>query len=299
MKEIVTPPLRVLHFSDIHIGMHIRHMHWKKWFSKRAVGAINLLRGRGKYFDDAEQKMQALNRFKEQNNIDLVINTGDYTALGLERELLLAREVSAPLMNTPDGYLTVPGNHDIYVSEIKSQQRFSKLFDDVLHSDMPEYCCDGRWPLVRLIRDDSAVIAINSARPNPLPWRSNGNIPQSQLDAFANMLHDQRLKNRFIFVLTHYAPRLANGAEDSKLHGMDNANDFLAACQKIEHGAILCGHVHQTYQVNIDELNSDIYCAGSAVMSGHEGFWVYERQGNSIEAFRGYWDELTGEYSIS
>ncbi|MDX2486528.1 MAG: hypothetical protein QNL03_03410 [Gammaproteobacteria bacterium] len=65
------------------------------------------------------------------------------------------------------------------------------------------------------------------------------------------------------------------------------------------HGAILCGHVHQTYQVNIDELSSGIYYAGSAVMSGHEGFWVYERQGNSIEAFRGYWDELKCEYSIS
>ncbi|MEN8129807.1 MAG: metallophosphoesterase [Pseudomonadota bacterium] len=290
--------LRILHFSDIHIGMHIRHMHWKKWFSKRAVGAINLFRGRGKYFDEAEQKMQALARFKEQNDIDLVINTGDYTALGLERELQLAKKVIEPMMNAPDGYLTVPGNHDIYVSEVKSQQRFSELFSEVLQSDIPEYCSDGHWPLVRLIRDDSAVIAINSARPNPLPWRSNGNIPQSQLDAFASILRDQRLKKRFIFVVTHYAPRLANGADDTRLHGMVNADDFLGVCQKIDYGAILCGHVHQTYHVNVNELRSDIYCAGSAVMSGHEGFWVYERQGNSIEAFRGYWDGARCEYSI-
>lgn len=242
--------------------------------------------------------MAALARFKEQNDIDLVIHTGDYTALGLDRELQMAREAVEPLMNAPEGYLTVPGNHDIYVSEVKSRQRFSGYFSDVLHSDMPEYCCDGHWPLVRLIRDDSAVIAINSARPNPLPWRSNGYIPQSQLDAFSNILLDTRLQNRFIFVITHYTPRLANGERDAKLHGMINADDFLDVCSTINHGAILCGHVHQTFHVKPEKLNSDIYCAGSATMSGHEGFWVYEKQANSIKAFRGYWDEKKCEYSI-
>ena len=77
----VKKPLRVLHFSDTHVDIQIRHMAWKRWFSKRAIGAINLLRGRGKYFDDAEEKIAALIEFKEANNIDLVIHTGDYTAL--------------------------------------------------------------------------------------------------------------------------------------------------------------------------------------------------------------------------
>ena len=47
--------LKVLHFSDIHIGVAIRHMSWKRWLSKRAIGAINLLRGRSKYFDEARR----------------------------------------------------------------------------------------------------------------------------------------------------------------------------------------------------------------------------------------------------
>ena len=58
-------PLRVLHFSDTHIGLQIRNMSWKNWFSKRAIGAINLFRGRSKYFDDAQENIEALIRFKE------------------------------------------------------------------------------------------------------------------------------------------------------------------------------------------------------------------------------------------
>lgn len=116
-------PLRILHFSDVHVGIEIRHMLWKKWFSKRAIGAINLLRGRAKYFDEAEQKIQALIRFKDENEIDLVIHTGDYTALGLQSELMLSKKMVEPLMQKPERYITVPGNHDISVSESKSQQR--------------------------------------------------------------------------------------------------------------------------------------------------------------------------------
>lgn len=274
-------------------------MHWKKWFSKRAIGAINLLRGRAKHFDEAAEKMQALARFKDDNNIDLVINTGDYTALGLEKELILAKEAVEPLMNAPEGYVTLPGNHDIYVSESKSQRRFAEQFADVLHSDMPEYCSNGHWPIVRLIREESAVIAVNSARPNPWPWRSNGIISQTELDAVEKILQDQRLQNRFIFIATHYAPRLSNGENDTRLHGLINADDFLTVCQKVDCGAILCGHVHQTYCVNLDEPKSNIYCAGSASMSGHEGFWVYERRGDCITAFKGYWDANKCEYAIA
>ena len=62
---------------------------------------INLRRGRAKCFDDAQEKMHALILFKEANNIDLDINTGDYTALGLGLELKLAKSLVAPLMTPP------------------------------------------------------------------------------------------------------------------------------------------------------------------------------------------------------
>ncbi|MFW2439684.1 MAG: metallophosphoesterase family protein, partial [Arenicellales bacterium] len=256
--------IKILHFSDIHLGLGVRHMGWKQWFSKRAIGAINLLRGRARYFDDAEEKLRAIIRFKEANNIDLVIHTGDYTALGLRQELLLAKTLLAPLMHPPQRYVTVPGNHDIYVHEVNSHYRFSQQFCSVLQNDLPEYCTGGHWPLIRLVGEDVAVIAVNSSRPNPWPWRSNGFIPQEQLDVLDEILLDDKVKDRFIFMITHYAPRLKNGENDTRLHGLINADEFLGKCQLIQSGAILCGHVHQTYRVSVEGINSDIYCAGSA-----------------------------------
>jgi len=281
---------RILHFSDTHVDLQIRHMAWKRWFSKRAIGAINLLRGRSKYFDDTEMKIAALIQFKEAEEIDLVIHTGDYTALGLESELKLAKELVAPLMTPPQRYVTVPGNHDIYVHEGNSHYRFSKHFCSVLQNDLPEYCRGGHWPLIRLVGDDVAVIALNSSKPNPIPWHSNGRIPQEQLDALEEILQDPRVKDRYIFVMTHYAPRLANGEPDTKLHGLINADDLLEKCKAIESGAILCGHVHKTYQVKLDDLNCNIFCAGSATMEGHEGFWVYEIEGKQLNAKPVIWD---------
>jgi len=272
-------------------------MEWKRWFSKRAIGAINLLRGRGKYFDDAEEKIAALIEFKEANNIDLVIHTGDYTALGLEAELKLAKELVAPLMTPPQRYVTVPGNHDIYVHEGNSHYRFSEQFCSVLQNDLPEYCRGGHWPLIRLVGDNVAVIALNSSKPNPIPWHSNGRIPREQLDALEEILQDPRVKDRYIFVMTHYAPRLENGEPDTKLHGLINADDLLEKCKAIKSGAILCGHVHKAYQVKIDDLNCNIFCAGSATMEGHEGFWVYEVEEKQLKAKRVEWDNTQVCYS--
>ena len=284
-------PLRILHFSDIHVSALVRHMAWKKWFSKRGIGALNLLRGRAKYFDEVEEKMAAMVRFKEQEKIDIVINTGDYTALGLEHELALAKELVGPMMNPPQRYLTVPGNHDIYVHEGNSHYRFSEQFCSVLQNDLPEYCVGGHYPLVRLIGEKAAVIALNSAKPNPWPWRSDGHIPTKQLQSFERILEDSRIEGRFLFVITHYAPRLADGSPDRKLHGLHNADDFLKACAPIKRGAILFGHVHRTYRVDIPETNIPLYCAGSATMEGHEGAWVYELDASgTLEEKRVYWD---------
>jgi len=272
-------------------------MNWKRWFSKRAIGAINILRGRGKYFDEAEEKLAAIIKFKEENNIDLVINTGDYTALGLEAELKLAKELVAPLMTPPQRYVTVPGNHDIYVHEGNSHYRFSEQFCSVLQNDLPEYCRGGHWPLIRLVGDDVVVIAVNSSRPNPWPWRSNGIIPEEQLAALEEVLQDPRVKDRYIFVMTHYTPRLQNGEPDTKLHGLINADDFLEKCKSIKSGAILCGHVHKTYQIKIDDINCNIFCAGSATMEGHEGFWVYEVKEKVLSAKAVFWDDTASCYS--
>ena len=282
--------MKILHFSDIHVGIIQHVLHPKRLFSKRAVGAINLLRGRAKYFDEVDEKMPALVRFKQEHDVDVVVNTGDYTALGLEQELRLARELVEPMMHPPQRYLTVPGNHDIYVHEGNSHYRFSEQFCSVLQNDLPEYCAGGHYPLVRLIGEDVAFVALNSSKPNPWPWRSDGHIPTRQLASFEKLLDDERMQGRFVFVLTHYAPRLADGTPDKKLHGLHNADDFLRICAKIDKGAILFGHVHRTYRVEIPEVSIPLFCAGSATMEGYEGAWLFELEDGILTHRRVYWN---------
>ena len=104
------------------------------------------------------------------------------------------------------------------------------------------------------------------------------------------MLLDERVLGRFIFVITHYAPRLASGEPDRKLHGLHNADDFLDICGNIEKGAVLFGHVHRTYRVDVPETNIPLYCAGSATMEGFEGAWVYTVLDGILEAKQLYWN---------
>lgn len=282
--------MRILHFSDPHIPTPLSHVPLGKWLSKRAIGGANLLMGRYRSFADAADKLAALCRFKNENNIDLVLCTGDYTALGLTHEYETAVSAVSGLMDAPCGYVHVPGNHDYYLTDALREKRFHTYFNLTLSSDFPEYQVDGPWPLVRLFGDDIAVIAMNSSRPNPQPWRSSGKIPKIQLETLERLAYDARLKNRLVFVITHYAPLLANGSPDSRLHGLTNSHAFLKSCAFFSQAIILCGHVHQCFYFKMVESGQSIFCAGSATMAGKEGFWLFDINGDQICATQGNWN---------
>jgi 3',5'-cyclic AMP phosphodiesterase CpdA len=293
--------MRILHFSDPHFDLSLRTIPLRKWFGKRAVGALNLLGGRGRYFDEADEKIRALTRFKASQSVDLLLCTGDYTALGLKAELENAAELIAPLARPPERYITVPGNHDVYSTDVILGDHFREYFGRYMHTDWPEYAVDDGWPFIRLFDEaDLAVIGINSAKPNPLPWRSDGHIPPVQLEALERILDDPRLSDRWIFVITHYAARLADGRPDRPNHGLRNADEFLRVCRKISRGAILNGHIHRCYVTPLaDEgLQIDQYCAGSVSMEGREGFWLFDLTPETMRVRRGVYDPAEAAYRL-
>jgi 3',5'-cyclic AMP phosphodiesterase CpdA len=281
--------MRVLHFSDIHIGVPFRQVPIGKWISKRAIGGLNLLLGRQRHFDEARAKLVGLANFKERHDIDLVICTGDYTGLGLDRELAAARAAVEPLMNAPLGFVTVPGNHDLYVSDVIRERCFERHFGDTLGSDLTEYQVDGPWPLVRLVGDEVAVVAVNSAHPNPV-WRSSGHIPANQLAMLQELLRAPRIRKRYVFIITHYPPRLSDSRHDQHHRRLLNADAFLAACADLPRGAILCGHVHHCFHLRLAQVNPPIFCSGSTTMAHREGLWVFDIGGDSVRATPGRWD---------
>ena len=94
--------MRILHFSDIHLPLRLRSVPLKDWLGKRMIGGANLLIGRAGRFADGPKKIAALARFRRQIAADLVICTGDYTALGTLAGLRKARQTVQPLMEVKD-----------------------------------------------------------------------------------------------------------------------------------------------------------------------------------------------------
>ena len=266
--------IRVLHLSDVHVDVPLGQLPLGSWLSKRLLGGANLALRRGRHFKQVREKLQALDTFRRASEVDLVICTGDYTVLGTDVELAAARDVIQPLTGAPLGFVTVPGNHDVYVPDALGG--FERFFGDLLSTDMPEHQLESGWPRVRFISDTIAVVAVNSARPNPHPWRSSGRIPDPELDAFARIIRDPRVRERFVFVITHYAPRLADGRPDRFTHGLVNADVLLAHCADLPRGAILHGHVHRCYSVRVPHLAPTLFGAGSTTQDGREGLWLFD-----------------------
>ncbi|MBN1653280.1 MAG: metallophosphoesterase [Deltaproteobacteria bacterium] len=281
--------IRILHFSDVHVHVPVWKMPWRGFFGKRFFGAANLYLRRSRRFLNAPQKLAALAEFVRVRGIDLVLFTGDCTALGTEPEYKAARAAMDPLTEAPMGMLCIPGNHDLYLPDSVAERNYERYFGDLTASDLPEVAVDGRWPLVRLIEDSVALIAVNSARPNPKLWLSTGSVPDVQLEALPKLFAHAEMRNRFIFVLTHFGPRRRDGTPDTSLHGFDNGEAFLSSCADLKPGAVLHGHIHERYFLRVEGVEPPIFNAGSATYEGRESIWVFEIEGEKRRAIPGKW----------
>lgn len=287
--------IRVLHFSDVHVDVSLREMPVLEMLGKRLLGGANLVLRRKHLFREARVKLAALARFAERQAIDLVVCTGDYTALGTTPELDAARRAIEPLTRRRYGFVTVPGNHDLYLPDTVADGRFERVFEGLLGTDWPERAVDGRWPAVRLFGESLAVVSVNSARPNPQLFRSSGRIPEAQLEALRAVVADPRLNGRMLLVATHYAPRRQDGTPDRFTHGLENAEALLAICAPLRRCAVLHGHIHHRYHVR-PEGCPHLLGAGSATHLGREGFWQLEIESDSARAFPGGFHD--GEYRL-
>jgi 3',5'-cyclic AMP phosphodiesterase CpdA len=283
--------IKVLHVSDVHLENGFRGVPVKSFINKRIVGLANLRFRRAAAFAEAARKVEALAAFSKEQGADLVVCTGDFTALGTEPEIAYARKIIEPLTHAPLGFFTVPGNHDLYLRDTVVAGWFDQYFGEFMRTELPEYAVDGIWPQVWFPADSLAVVGINSARANPKPTYSSGRIPDDQLEALVQILDDGRLRDRFVMIATHYAPRLANGRPDRMAHGLENADDLLAISAAALRGVIVHGHIHWCYHVRVPETPLTLCCAGSTTHAGREGLWMYEVGEGSAKATPGRWDQ--------
>lgn len=281
--------MRVLHFSDVHVQEAISAMPVAELMGKRLLAAGNLWLTRGRLFREVPDKLRALADFARAEHADFVVCTGDYTALGTEAEYVSARSAMEPFTRAPLGFSTVPGNHDLYLADTLREQRFERHFGELLKSDLPEFVVDGLFPHVRLVGDQLAVVGVNSAKPNPSPFSSAGEVPAGQLAALERLLDHPALAQRWIFVITHYGILRRDGKPDSAHHGLANAHDLLRICTR-PRVALLHGHIHHRFSHSPTREHPWLFCSGSATHRGREGLWVYEFEGARVRAIPGQWD---------
>lgn len=282
--------MRILHFSDVHIDVSPRRIPWRDWVGKRWLGAANHWLRRRRRFRHAREKLVALARFADEHAIDLAVCTGDYTILGTDVELEAARQAVEPLTRRPHGFVTVPGNHDVYLEDAVREKRFEKHFGEFLRNDLPELALPDGWPQVRWVGHDVAVLAVRSARPNPELWRSSGRVDPAELEALARAVRDSRVRERFVLIATHYALRRPDGTADVWLHGLENAEALLAAIADLPRGCVLHGHIHERFWLRLPGIRPAILGAGSATDECGGGLWVLDIDAEGAIATPGFWD---------
>ncbi|MDW8362219.1 MAG: metallophosphoesterase [Myxococcales bacterium] len=294
--------MRILHFSDVHLEGGLDDVPWQELAGKRALAVVNLVVRRRARFRDAPRKLEALASFAREQGVDLALCTGDWTAIGTHPDLAVAARHAHAFAALPHGLLTVAGNHDVYLPDAVADGRFARHLgwaarydDDALRT------ASEPLPFVRLF-DGVAVVGVDSARPNPEPWKSSGRVPAAQLAALDRVLRLPAVRERFVVIATHYAPRLWDGRPDRWFHGLENADALLGICARVDRGLFVHGHVHRRYVVRLKGLRIPVFCAGSATERGHESAWMYDIGEGSVRACpltwresgwqRGDWDDV-------
>ncbi len=269
-------PIRLLHFSDIHVQAPVRSMRTRELFSKRAIGLGNLWLRRAKRFTSVRERMDKMTDFFTEQSPDAVICTGDVTTVGTQAELHVAADVLRPFTAAPFGLHLVAGNHDIYLQDVLRDERFERTLAER----------GSTHELDEAVR----IHPLLSARPNPQPWRSSGRIDQHALTALREKL-EASPEHGWDIVITHYAPRLASGLPDTFRHGLTNFEALEEILRNRPRTVLMHGHIHQRYYLSAEQASVPTFCAGSCTDAKYGGFWMYEVDGNVFRAFAGEWSD--------
>jgi len=272
---------RILHFSDLHVPAPLALFPLRSWLSKRSVGWANLRIRRGKRFLNAIDNLKDLARFAELHKVEVLLCTGDYTTLGTQVEMEWGRRAVDPLIKTGLPFITIPGNHDVYLKDSVKSQHFERLFGQFLISEFPEFESAEGWPKVRVL-NDVAFFSINAARPNPLVWISTGRVPDAQLIGLRKALAAPQLTHKVKVIVIHYGVLRADGTLDKRFHRLENAQALVDICRASPRTIIVHGHIHDLFSLSFDGVPR-VFCAGSFTEAKHESFWVFDLKAD--EAF--------------
>lgn len=260
--------MRLAHLSDIHIldlqGLRPWHLG-----PKRASGALNLLLNRSK--SHAREPVEAALRQIDALEVDHVVVTGDLSNLALDSEFAAARGMLAEL---GDGrHLSViPGNHDTYTAGSVRAQRFERVFEPWMRSDLD---LDGQtpYPFVKFL-SDVALIGLCTGFPTA-PLFATGEVGAAQLGRLEALLEHPRVRASFVVVAFHHhvlpPPRVKRRSE--WMRRLRDAELLLDVLKRGQVGLGIHGHTHQFSLSSHIHPNAETFlhvaAAGSASIVQH------------------------------
>lgn len=279
LEQLQAPRFRLLHFSDPHVqlrGWRTRSL--RALGPLRALATIELWKGRGTNFDDAAGKLRELARLAR--GFDHAVCTGDLVQLGTQEEFALAREALGALAAEPARFTCLPGNHDRYPDGRSPQRWYEESFPEQVQSDL-----GADFLRTRFVGDTLALVATDSTGPLSWPVLSPGRISADDVQRLTRTLAHPEVRRRCALVLAHHAPFQPRpfGLLQPIVFG---GGPFLRACRAGGAQALLCGHVHQRYQLNETRARPRILCVGSSTEAGKEGAFALEIEQNRLVSVR-------------
>lgn len=265
--------MKLVHLSDPHVQLpRWRERSLRELGPLRALATVELWKGRGRDFERADADLRAL--VAQTLAADHVVVTGDLTQLGHEEEFALARAALGPLAADARRFTTLPGNHDRFPLGAAPNRLFEKYFPEQAQSDRA-------GPLrVRLVGEELALIIVDT--PGELSWPliSRGKVDAAALTALPGTLRS--LEGRCRLLLVHHAPLRRSGRGDFPWHSLSGARALLRAAAEGGAEAVLCGHIHDRYDVPAAPGRPRVLCAGSSTERGQQGYWELEIEGTRI-----------------
>jgi len=261
--------VNVVHFSDVHVQLpNWRARRLRELGALRSLATVELWQGRGRAYDDAADKLALLAR--RGLDAGAAICTGDLTQLGHDEEFAIARRALGALAAR---FVALPGNHDRFLWN-GAGPLFERHFPEQSQSDLP-------GPLrVRLLGGEVAVVALDTAPVPSWPVYCRGRLSRRTLDDLAALLPS--LRQRCTLVALHHAPRVRNGRPDWPWHGVQNGGELLRVCAEGGVQAVLCGHVHDRFDLPAAPGRARLLCAGSSTERGREGYWDLTIEGRRL-----------------
>ncbi|MFO0849806.1 MAG: metallophosphoesterase [Gemmataceae bacterium] len=275
------PPVRLAHFSDVHLTA--RPLGWRPrdLMSKRVTGWMNVrLLGRGRRFRLAPAVVAALMEEIRDRKPDGLVFSGDATGLGFESEFVAAAHALGVRDETLPPAVAVPGNHDYYTRRAVRAGLFEQYFAPWLHGvrlDAETY------PFARQV-GGVWLVCVNSSTSNRWTWDASGAVGAAQLDRLKRLCDKLPAGPRVL--VTHYPLRTAHGQGEPRVHRLRDHAAALDCAKACGVGLWVHGHIHRGFHLPASgaRVPFPIVCAGSATQDNRWSYLEYAIDGPTVAA---------------